>query len=116
MNYECVLIMNLRHLLLEVQSNAEITYAELCLDNSGNTSGGWSTSTVDRKRRRSPHEEQPPPGSSAVIYATIDHSSINRSRVNGGPPSHHHHLPPHQREIVSVRTPLLVNSQQESCV
>jgi len=139
------------------QSNSEITYAELCLDNSGNAQqlgvvvgangvppslgiavpnnvgggvggvgavmgngggGGWTTSTVDRKRRRnSPMGELPPP-SNAVIYATIDHC---RRTNNGEPPSHHHlhhhtTLQPHQREIVSVRTPLLVNSTQESCV
>jgi len=67
--------------------------------------GGWST--VDRKRRRNPMDD---PASNSVIYATIDHS---RMRTNGEPPAH---LQQHQREIVSVRTPLLVNSQQESCV
>lgn len=76
----------------------------------GSSNGGWTTSTVDRKRRRGPLDEAPP--SNAVIYATIDHRTI---RTNGEPPNHHH-LQPHQREIVSVRTPLLVNSQQESCV
>lgn len=117
------------------QSNSEITYAELCLDAPGPNGnpgmigpgggvvvggsgggnigvgsvvgggGGWST--VDRKRRRNPMDD---PASNSVIYATIDHS---RMRTNGEPPAH---LQPHQREIVSVRTPLLVNSQQESCV
>lgn len=71
----------------------------------GPVPGGWST--VDRKRRRNPMDD---PTNNAVIYATIDHS---RMRTNGEPPAH---LQPHQREIVSVRTPLLVNSQQESCV
>ncbi|CAG7817629.1 unnamed protein product, partial [Allacma fusca] len=98
------------------KSNSEITYAELCLDSTGNPNGsntlpgpggpGWST--VDRKRRRNPMEES---SSQTVIYATIDHCR----RTNGEPPAHSN-LPPHQREIVSVRTPLLVNSQQESCV
>ncbi|ODN02743.1 Nephrin [Orchesella cincta] len=86
------------------KSNSEITYAELCLDTpgpngnpgmigpGGGVGGGGGSA------------------SNSVIYATIDHS---RMRTNGEPPAH---LQPHQREIVSVRTPLLVNSQQESCV
>ncbi|XP_021945127.1 nephrin isoform X2 [Folsomia candida] len=109
------------------KSNSEITYAELCLDNNGTgpanggpgmlvgTVGGGGNcgwNTMDRKRRRNPLDEAPPP-SNAIIYATIDHRAI---RTNGEPPNHHHQQQPHQREIVSVRTPLLVNSQQESCV
>ncbi|XP_049813795.1 nephrin-like [Schistocerca nitens] len=89
-------------------ASADVTYAELSLPRSvsggGPDAAAGGSGSAPRSRRRDP----------PTVYAQIDHSqrAAATSMPTSTPPPP---PPPPPREIVTVRTPLVV-SPQESCV